>query len=137
LSYPFFPILAERRSQQAGSLSGGQQQMLAVGRALMSAPRLLLLDEPSMGLSPLVTSVLYAAIAELRREGLTLLLVEQKAQAVLYQADRAYVLAQGRVVLSGRGETLLADPALQSAYPGSTVAYSQVRKLEDDTGTTR
>ena len=121
-TFALFPVLAERRAQQAGSLSGGQQQMLAIGRALMSAPRLLLLDEPSMGLSPLVTVELYAAIARLRREGLTLLLVEQKAQTVLNQADRAYVLAQGRVALSGRGKTLAADPALQSAYLGNTLA---------------
>jgi branched-chain amino acid transport system ATP-binding protein len=121
-AFALFPVLAERRAQQAGSLSGGQQQMLAIGRALMSAPRLLLLDEPSMGLAPLVTSELYAAIAHLRRDGLTLLLVEQKAQTVLNQADRAYVLAQGRVALSGRGETLIADPALQAAYLGSILA---------------
>ena len=121
-TFALFPVLAERRAQQAGSLSGGQQQMLAVGRALMSAPRLLLLDEPSMGLSPRVTSELYAAIATLRREGLTLLLVEQKTQAVLHQADRAYVLAAGRVALSGPGQALAADPNLQSAYLGNTLA---------------
>ncbi|MBJ3778203.1 ABC transporter ATP-binding protein [Acuticoccus mangrovi] len=114
-----FPILAQRRRQAAGSLSGGQQQMLAIARALMSRPRLLLLDEPSMGLAPIVTREIFEALAGRHRSaGLTVLLVEQNISAALKLASRGYVLETGRVVAEGRSEDLLTDPAIQRAYLG-------------------
>jgi branched-chain amino acid transport system ATP-binding protein len=113
-----FPRLRERRGQLAGSMSGGEQQMLALGRALMAAPRLLLLDEPSMGLAPLYVEEIFAIIADLRREGTTILLVEQNASAALDVADFAYVLETGRIVLSGPAATVAADPAIIAAYLG-------------------
>ena len=113
-----FPVLAGKLRQAAGLLSGGQQQMLAIGRALMSAPRLLLLDEPSMGLAPLVVDEVMAIVARLRREGMTILLVEQNAHVALPLADRAYVLEGGRVVRTGTGVALLNDPAVREAYLG-------------------
>ncbi|MGI8809773.1 MAG: ABC transporter ATP-binding protein [Acidimicrobiales bacterium] len=116
--YDLFPILAERRGQAAGTLSGGEQQMLAIGRALMSRPRLLMLDEPSMGLSPLVMRTIFSTLAELKARGTTLLLVEQNAQAALGLADRGHVLETGRIVLSGTGADLLRDEGVRKAYLG-------------------
>ena len=116
--YDLFPILAERRSQAAGTLSGGEQQMLAIGRALMSRPRLLMLDEPSMGLSPLVMRTSFATLAELEERGTTLLLVEQNAQAALALADHGHVLETGRIVLSGTAADLLRDEGVRKAYLG-------------------
>jgi len=111
-----FPILRQRRSQRGGTLSGGEQQMLAIGRALMSRPRLLLLDEPSLGLAPLVARQIFAAIRELNAAGLTVLLVEQKAQHALRLAHRGYVLQTGRIVLTGAGRELLSDKDVRAAY---------------------
>lgn len=113
-----FPRLAERLEQLAGSLSGGEQQMLAIGRALMGAPRLLLLDEPSMGLAPLFVEEIFGIVASLKREGTTILLVEQNASAALEIADDAYVLETGRVVLSGAASIVADDPGVVAAYLG-------------------
>nr|WP_246718714.1 ABC transporter ATP-binding protein [Microvirga terrestris] len=113
-----FPILAEKRHLLAGGLSGGQQQMLAIGRALMGRPRLLLLDEPSLGLSPLLVDQILDAIVSLRKDGITVLLVEQNASAALAIADRGYVLETGKVAYSGTGSSLLADPQVKAAYLG-------------------
>jgi len=117
-TYGLFPILAERRAQAAGTLSGGEQQMLAIGRALMSRPRLLMLDEPSMGLSPLMMQRIFATLAALKADGTTLLLVEQNAQAALALADAGHVLETGRIVLSGTSTELLADDQVRKAYLG-------------------
>ena len=116
--YELFPILAERRGQAAGTLSGGEQQMLAIARALMSRPRLLMLDEPSMGLSPLVMRTIFSTLAELKERGTTLLLVEQNAQAALALADSGHVLETGRIVLSGTAPDLLRDEGVRKAYLG-------------------
>ena len=113
-----FPRLRERLGQLAGLMSGGEQQMLALGRALMGAPRLLLLDEPSMGLAPLFVEEIFAIIADLKREGTTILLVEQNASAALDVADYAYVLEVGRIVLEGTAEVVANDPAVAAAYLG-------------------
>ena len=113
-----FPRLRERLHQLAGSMSGGEQQMLAIGRALMGAPRLLLLDEPSMGLAPLFVEEIFAIIAALKAEGTTILLVEQNASAALDVADQAYVLETGRIVLSGPAAEVAANPAVAAAYLG-------------------
>jgi branched-chain amino acid transport system ATP-binding protein len=113
-----FPRLAERRKQPGGTLSGGEQQMLAVGRALMSRPKLLLLDEPSMGLAPMLIQQIFDIITEINQQGTTILLVEQNAQQALARAHRAYVLETGRIVKSGTGAELLHDPAVKEAYLG-------------------
>jgi branched-chain amino acid transport system ATP-binding protein len=113
-----FPRLAERRKQPGGTLSGGEQQMLAVGRALMSRPKLLLLDEPSMGLAPMLIQQIFSIITEINSRGTTILLVEQNAQQALARAHRAYVLETGRIVKSGTGAELLHDPAVKEAYLG-------------------
>ncbi len=116
--YGLFPRLAERRGQLAGTLSGGEQQMLAIGRALMARPRLLMLDEPSLGLAPLIVQDIFRVIRQVRDAGTTVLVVEQNAVQTLELADRGYVLENGRIVLSGTGQELLADPAIRSAYLG-------------------
>jgi branched-chain amino acid transport system ATP-binding protein len=116
--YDLFPILAERHAQLAGTLSGGQQQMLAIGRALLGRPRLLLLDEPSMGLAPLLVEEILRVIGELNRQGVTILLVEQNARAALSIAHRGYVLETGRVALAAPAATLLADEGVKRAYLG-------------------
>jgi len=116
--YEMFPILKERSRQTAGTLSGGQQQMLAIGRALLGRPRLLLLDEPSMGLAPLLVEEIFRVIQRLNKKGVTILLVEQNARAALGIANRGYVLETGRVVLSASSSDLLADEAVRKAYLG-------------------
>ena len=116
--YGLFPRLAERQGQLAGTLSGGEQQMLAIGRALMSRPRLLLLDEPGLGLAPLLVKAIFQTIREINRAGVTVVLVEQNARAALRLAHRGYVLELGRVALEGRARDLLADPQVQGAYLG-------------------
>ena len=116
--FGLFPRLKERRRQVAGTLSGGEQQMLAMGRALMSHPKLLMLDEPSMGLAPILVAQIFAIIQDLHKAGSTILLVEQNAQMALSVADRGYVLETGRVVQSGSGQELLASPAIKKAYLG-------------------
>jgi branched-chain amino acid transport system ATP-binding protein len=116
--WELFPVLRERVRQPAGTLSGGEQQMLAIGRALMARPRLLLLDEPSMGLAPLLVQRILETLVQLRDQGLTILLVEQNARAALQIADRGYVMETGRVVLEGSSADLLADRDLKRAYLG-------------------
>jgi len=116
--YGHFPILAERRRQAAGTLSGGEQQMLAIGRALMARPRLILFDEPSLGLAPTVVETTFAIIADIRRAGTTVLMVEQNARLALRMADRGYVMESGRIVLSGAARHLLADDHVRAAYLG-------------------
>ena len=116
--YERFPRLRERRGQIAGTLSGGEQQMLAMGRALMSHPKLTMLDEPSMGLAPILVDQIFAIIQELHKSGTTILLVEQNAQAALSVANRGYVLENGRIVTTGTGDELLSSPAIKRAYLG-------------------
>jgi branched-chain amino acid transport system ATP-binding protein len=116
--FELFPRLKERRDQRAGTLSGGEQQMLAIGRALMSRPQLLLLDEPSLGLAPLVTQRIFAILGEIRATGTTIFLVEQNARQALKLAQRGYVLVNGAIRLSGSGEELLANPEVRQAYLG-------------------
>jgi branched-chain amino acid transport system ATP-binding protein len=114
-----FPRLKERFAQRAGTMSGGEQQMLAIGRALMSKPKLLLLDEPSLGLAPIIIQQIFEIIEQLRRDGVTVFLVEQNANQALKLADRGYVLENGRIVMRGRGEELLNDPKVRDAYLGA------------------
>jgi branched-chain amino acid transport system ATP-binding protein len=116
--FELFPRLAERRKQAGGTLSGGEQQMLAIGRALMSHPRLLLLDEPSMGLAPQFIQQIFRIVTEINEQGTTVLLVEQNAQQALSRAHRAYVLETGTIVKSGTGQEMLADPSVKEAYLG-------------------
>jgi branched-chain amino acid transport system ATP-binding protein len=117
-AYTLFPILRERAEQKAGTLSGGEQQMLAISRALMSRPRLLLLDEPSLGLAPQVTQTIFQTLAQVNREGVALLLVEQNAALALHLAHRAYVLETGQITMTGTGAELLASPEVRKAYLG-------------------
>ena len=116
--FNLFPVLGKRRSQLGGTLSGGEQQMLAMGRAMMAAPKLLMLDEPSMGLAPVVVDKIFEIIARINKEGVTIFLVEQNAKRALKAASRAYVLETGNVVLSATTETLLKDASVQKAYLG-------------------
>jgi branched-chain amino acid transport system ATP-binding protein len=116
--YALFPRLKEREKQQAGTLSGGEQQMAAIGRGLMSKPRLLMLDEPSLGLSPLLVGEIFRVLGEVHEAGVTVLLVEQNVFKTLSVADRAYVLENGRIVLEGTGSDLLANPHIRQAYLG-------------------
>ena len=116
--FSLFPVLAERRSQAAGTLSGGEQQMLAIGRGIASSPRLLMLDEPSMGLAPMVADLIFERIGELHRAGLAILLVEQRVAEAVQSCDFGYVLEAGRVVLEGTHQTLLADDRIRSVYLG-------------------
>lgn len=116
--YNRFPILKDRRRQLAGTLSGGEQQMLAISRALMSRPKLLVLDEPSMGLAPMITRDIFSIIRELKEEGRTILLIEQNARAALKIADRGYVIETGKVVLEGEGNQLLEHKEVKRAYLG-------------------
>ena len=117
--YELFPRLRERRTQVGGTLSGGEQQMLAMGRALMAKPKLIMLDEPSMGLAPLLVDLIFDIIKDLHKNGSTILLVEQNAQAALSIADRAYVLETGKIVKTGKGKELISDPDIKKAYLGA------------------
>jgi branched-chain amino acid transport system ATP-binding protein len=116
--FTLFPVLAERSRQFGGTLSGGEQQMLAIGRALMSRPRLLLLDEPSLGLAPIIVSRIFKIISEINRQGTTILLVEQNAKAALRLANRAYVMETGQIVMEGKASSLANDPGIKKAYLG-------------------
>lgn len=116
--FDLFPRLKEREKQKAGTLSGGEQQMLAMARALMSSPRLLLLDEPSLGLAPLLVHTIFESIDNIRKQGTTILLVEQNANAALHHSDRAYVLETGRIVMEGTSKELAEDPRVKEAYLG-------------------
>lgn len=116
--FALFPRLAERRAQFAGTLSGGEQQMVAIGRALMAKPRLLLLDEPSLGLAPIIVQAIFRSLRDIARTGVTILLVEQNARMALKLADRGYVLEVGRIVLADEAKRLLASPDIQTAYLG-------------------
>ena len=118
--YELFPILKSRGAQIAGSMSGGEQQMLAIGRSMMSNPSILLLDEPSMGLSPLIVEQMFNLIGGLNQKGVTILLVEQNVYQALQISNYGYVLQNGRITLEGPGEKLLSDPAIQAAYLGTT-----------------
>jgi branched-chain amino acid transport system ATP-binding protein len=120
--FEFFPRLQQRRSQAAGTLSGGERQMLAVGRALMAKPKLLMLDEPSLGLAPLIVKEIFRIIAELRRRGVSILLVEQNARAALKVADYAYVLETGAVVMEGPAQQVAEDPRVMNVYLGLSAA---------------
>lgn len=122
--YGIFPILKERTGQLAGTLSGGEQQMLAIGRALMAGPRMLLLDEPSMGLAPMVTAEIFRVISQLCEQGTTVLVVEQNARAALAIAKRAYVMETGRVVMEGAADEMARNPEIQRAYLGK--GYRQI-----------
>ena len=116
--YDHFPRLKERAKQRAGTLSGGEQQMLAMGRALMSRPKIVVMDEPSMGLSPILVSTIFKIIEDIRKSGTTVLLVEQNAKKALAISDRAYVLETGKIVLSGKASDLINDESVKKAYLG-------------------
>jgi branched-chain amino acid transport system ATP-binding protein len=117
--YSLFPVLAERRKNRAGALSGGQQQMLAIGRALMSHPRLLLLDEPTLGLAPLIVKQIFGTLRKLNQDGMTILLIEQNANQALKLSEYSYILENGRIALQGRSAVLSTDPTVQRSYLGS------------------
>jgi branched-chain amino acid transport system ATP-binding protein len=117
--YSLFPVLAERGKNRAGALSGGQQQMLAIGRALMSHPRLLLLDEPTLGLAPLIVKQIFATLRQLNQKGKTILLIEQNANQALKLSDYSYILENGRIALEGKSNALIADPTVQRSYLGA------------------
>lgn len=119
--YSLFPILEQRSGQLGGTLSGGEQQMLAIGRALMSRPKILLLDEPSLGLAPLLVKTIFVTLAEVNASGVTIILVEQNARAALKLAHRAYVLELGRIVLEGSAEEIARNPEMQAAYLGGNI----------------
>jgi len=123
--YELFPRLAERQHQKAGTLSGGEQQMLALGRALMSAPKLLMLDEPSLGLAPKLVTEMFNTIRALNRNGMAILLVEQYARLALESSNRAYVLDRGQITLEGRSADLIGNPAVQAVYLGSEVGSAK------------
>jgi branched-chain amino acid transport system ATP-binding protein len=116
--FGIFPRLKERRDQLAGTMSGGEQQMLAMGRALMARPKVLLLDEPSMGLSPIMVDKIFEVVADIHKQGVTMLLVEQNASRALAVADRGYVMESGLITMTGRGQQLLSDPKVRAAYLG-------------------
>jgi branched-chain amino acid transport system ATP-binding protein len=116
--FSLFPVLKERRRQRGGTLSGGEQQMLAIGRALMSEPQLLLMDEPSMGLAPMLVELIFESVKQLNKEGITILLVEQNAKKALKVSNRAYVLQTGQITLSGTGRELLKNDTVREAYLG-------------------
>jgi branched-chain amino acid transport system ATP-binding protein len=116
--FSIFPRLKERRDQLAGTMSGGEQQMLAMGRALMARPKVLLLDEPSMGLSPIMVDKIFEVVADIHQQGVTMLLVEQNASRALAVADRGYVMESGLITMTGRGQQLLSDPKVRAAYLG-------------------
>lgn len=120
--HALFPVLAQRRDQLAGTLSGGEQQMLAIGRALMANPRILLLDEPSLGLAPLLVKAIFQTLWEINEAGVTIVLVEQNARAALKLAHRGYVMEVGRIVLEDRADALLANPDIRNAYLGGQAA---------------
>ena len=124
--YALFPRLKERRLQQAGTMSGGERQMLAVGRALMAKPKLLMLDEPSLGLAPLIVREIFRIISELRRRGVSILLVEQNARAALQVADYAYVLENGAVKMQGEAEMLRNDPRVIESYLGLASKHQEL-----------
>ncbi|NNN04151.1 MAG: ABC transporter ATP-binding protein [Acidimicrobiaceae bacterium] len=132
--YGMFPILKDRRKQLGGNLSGGEQQMLAIGRALMSQPRLILLDEPSMGLAPMIIDQIFRIIAEIRDGGTTVLVVEQNASQALRLADRGYVLENGRVVLADDADRLLVDPRVRAVYLGEEVSTEEPASSEIPSG---
>ena len=117
-----FPVLSERRMQMAGTLSGGEQQMLAIGRALVARPRLLLLDEPSLGLAPKIVTRIFHTLRELKNEGKTILLIEQNARQALQVADYGYVIERGRIVVAGSGQELMSMPVVQRTYLGQSAA---------------
>jgi branched-chain amino acid transport system ATP-binding protein len=117
--YSLFPVLAERRKQRAAALSGGQQQMLAIGRALMSRPRLLLLDEPTLGLAPLIVKQIFETLRLLNRDGMTILLIEQNANQALKLSEYSYILENGRIVREGESSSMRNDPAVQQFYLGT------------------
>jgi branched-chain amino acid transport system ATP-binding protein len=126
--YTRFPRLKERREQYAGSLSGGEQQMLVIGRGLMARPKLMLLDEPSLGLAPMLVAEIFSIVNDINKEGTTLLLVEQNARKALAVADRAYVLETGHIIREGSGMALLEDPLVQEAYLGTKRAAARQRR---------
>jgi branched-chain amino acid transport system ATP-binding protein len=135
--YELFPRLAERKTQAGGTMSGGEQQMLAIGRALMAQPKVLLLDEPSMGLAPILVGQIFSIISEINRRGTTVLLVEQNASQALQLADRAYVLETGKVVKSARAADLLTDPEVQAAYLGGDLDTETRTDMHTDGEPTR
>lgn len=132
-AYELFPRLKERRTQYAGSLSGGEQQMLVIGRGLMAQPKLMLLDEPSLGLAPILVNLIFKIIQTINRKGMTILLVEQNAHKALAIGTRAYVLETGKIIREGSGEALLKDPVVQEAYLGTKREKKERRETDSAT----